>query len=104
MRNITLSVEEDVLREVRKLAAERETTVNGLVRDYLGRLAQHRREGARARQELVRLSKASSWNPGQDWQWNRDELYDRPSVRGYQHSRLRGLKRSAKSRKKASGG
>ena len=36
MKNITLSIEEDVLAAVRKYAASRNTTVNGLVRDYLG--------------------------------------------------------------------
>ena len=37
MKNITLAVDEDVLDRVRVIAAERKTTVNGLVREYLGR-------------------------------------------------------------------
>ena len=35
MKNITLAVDEDVLDRVRVIAAERKTTVNGLVREYL---------------------------------------------------------------------
>ena len=33
-RNITLSVEDSVLKEVRRIAVEQDTTVNGLVRRY----------------------------------------------------------------------
>lgn len=58
MKNITLAVEDNVLAAVRELAAERNTTVNALVRDYLGTLAEQVRKEAsdRARKELVRLS------------------------------------------------
>jgi hypothetical protein len=35
MRNLTLAIDEDILLEARKLALERNTTVNQLVRDYL---------------------------------------------------------------------
>ena len=38
-RNITLSVEDSVLKEVRRIALEQDTTVNGLVRSYLHELA-----------------------------------------------------------------
>ena len=41
MKNITLSVEDNVLAIVRRLAAERNSTVNALVRDYLTSLAAH---------------------------------------------------------------
>ncbi len=62
MKNITLAVDDEVLAAVRKLAAERNTTVNGLVRDYLTSLAEQVRKeaGARARKELVRLSEEST--------------------------------------------
>ncbi len=39
MKNITLSVDEHVLAEVRRCASKHNTTVNGLVRDDLTRLA-----------------------------------------------------------------
>lgn len=52
LRNLTLAVDEDVLREARKLALDRSTTVNQLVRDHLTRLVQE--EGLRAA-ALVRL-------------------------------------------------
>ena len=101
MKNITLSIDEDVLREVRKYAAERETTVNALVRDHLTRLARQRREGAKARQELARLSDKSTWDPG-PWKWNREELYDRPSLRRHERPGVRGVARAGGQGKKAS--
>jgi hypothetical protein len=92
MKNITLAVEDKVLAAVRKVAAERKTTVNGLVRDYLESLAeQARREAsARARAELVRLSEESTAGMG-DWKWNREELYDRPVFSRHEHPDLRGV-------------
>jgi len=39
MKNITLSVDEKVLAAVRRRAAECNSTVNALVRDYLANLA-----------------------------------------------------------------
>jgi hypothetical protein len=69
-----------VLREVRKYAAERETTVNALVRDYLTRLARQKIESARAREELVRMSEESRRRVGPGWAWNREKLYAERAV------------------------
>src|SRR5574341_1112427 len=50
-QNLTLAIESDLLLEARKLALERRTTVNQLVRDYLAALVkeQERKQAARAR-------------------------------------------------------
>ena len=55
MKNITLSVEDDLYEESRVLAAQRKTTVTGLVREYLQSLsaAEERRE--QARREILRM-------------------------------------------------
>jgi plasmid stability protein len=48
MKNITLNVDEDVLSAVRRHAAEHNSTVNALVREYLTNLAaQENREKLR---------------------------------------------------------
>jgi hypothetical protein len=86
MKNVTLSVEEDVLAAVRKYAAAHKTTVNGLVREYLGKLAAQEDRAARARKELLELAKASTFDPGADWKWNREELYDRGVFSRHEHS------------------
>ncbi len=57
MKNITLSVEERVLAAVRRYASERNTTVNGLVRDYLTRLANQEDRAEQARSRLVGIER-----------------------------------------------
>ncbi len=91
MKNITLAVEDDVLAAVRKFAAEKKTTVNGLVRDYLKSLAEQslNDDAARARQELVKLSETTTFRLPDDWKWNREDLYDRPSLLRHQRAGVR---------------
>jgi hypothetical protein len=81
MKKITLAIDEGVLREVRNYAAEHETTVNALVRDYLTRLARTS-ESARAREELARTSDESKGRLGPGWMWSREELYTERAVLG----------------------
>ena len=76
MKNITLAVEDEVLAEVRKYAAAHDTTVNALVRDYLGRLASFESRSKKAREELLKLAEESTLDLGA-WKWNCEELYDR---------------------------
>ena len=53
--NITLSLDEKLVKEVRKIVVERDTTPTGLVRAHLEELAeQHARSGRKPRdQELL---------------------------------------------------
>jgi hypothetical protein len=76
MKNITLSVEEDVLAAVRRHAAERNSSVNALVREYLTNLAAHEDRANRARARLRQLSKQSVGRLGKRT-WTRDDLHDR---------------------------
>jgi hypothetical protein len=76
MKNITLSVDEKVLAIVRRRAAEENSSVNALVRDYLTNLAtqEDRANGARAR--LRELSARSPGRLGKK-SWTRGKLHDR---------------------------
>lgn len=76
MKNITLSVDDQVLAAVRRHAAERNCTVNALVREYLTRLAQHQDRARRARARLRQLSKQSQGRLGNKT-WTREDLHDR---------------------------
>lgn len=76
MRNITLSVDDEVLRRARRYAAERETTVNAMVRDYLTRITDFEDRAAKARQRLLELAAASEAEIGPPC-WRRDELHER---------------------------
>jgi hypothetical protein len=75
-KNITLAVDEAVLDKVRRIAVDRKTTVNGLVREYLERLALQQDRAANARKRLLELSGESTAEVG-PINWTRDDLYDR---------------------------
>lgn len=75
-KNITLSVDEGVLEEVKMLAAKRRTSVNGLVRDYLGSLVAKERAVDEARAKLLQLAAEKAGDMG-GRAWKRDDLYDR---------------------------
>jgi hypothetical protein len=76
MRNITLSVDEKVLAVVRRHAAERNSSVNALVRDYLTNLATQEDRADNARAHLRELSARSPGRLGKK-SWTRDNLHDR---------------------------
>jgi len=75
-KNITLMVDEDVLEKVKILAAERRTSVNALVREFLTNLAKAEDRTERARRRLLELAENSKAEMG-PVTWKRDDLYDR---------------------------
>lgn len=76
MKNITLSIPEETLNEVRRIAAQRGTTVNALVRQYLDQLALNHDRAKQAMKELREMSEKSSAELGKIT-WTRDDLYER---------------------------
>ena len=55
--NITLSLEDELVKEVRKIAVERDTTLTGLVRAYLQQLAAENAASGRKRREMEILDR-----------------------------------------------
>ena len=49
--NITLSLDDQLVKEVRKIAVDRDTTLTGMVRDYLEQLAAENVTHGRRRRE-----------------------------------------------------
>lgn len=77
MTNLTLTVEEDVLRKARIRALELGTSVNALVRDYLRQLA-GRSTAAEGVAEFLAATKDAGAGSGPGGRtWSRDEIYDR---------------------------
>lgn len=77
--NITLSLDEEVVKQVRKIAIERDTTLTGLVRAYLEELAaEHARSGRkrREREALERSFERFQFRVGKRT-WKREDLYAR---------------------------
>lgn len=76
MKNITLSIDEKVLAEVRRYAAEHNTTVNAMVREHLTRIADHTDRASRARERIRQLSERSPARIGSA-DWSRESLHER---------------------------
>jgi hypothetical protein len=77
--NITLSLDEELVKRVRKIAVDHDTTLTGLVRDYLTRLASEDSASGRKlreREALQRSFEQFSFKIGRRT-WNREDLYAR---------------------------
>jgi hypothetical protein len=74
--NITLSVDEKILEVARRYAAEQNSSVNALVREYLTNLAAHEDRAARARARIREMSAQSEGRLGKKT-WSRDDLHER---------------------------
>jgi len=77
--NITLSIDEELVKEVRKIAVERDTTLTGLVRAYLQELALEHAKSGRKRREIEALREGFEkyqFNIGKRT-WKREDLHER---------------------------
>jgi hypothetical protein len=77
--NITLSIDEKLVKEVRKIAIERDTILSGLVRDYLEKLAtENAASGRRCRErEALERSFAQLRIKVGKRSWRREDLHAR---------------------------
>ena len=77
VKNITLAIEDEVLDKVRVVAAQKRTTVNAMVRDFLAEIACRDEKLARARRNLLRLTEELEGRMGANWKFNREETHER---------------------------
>jgi plasmid stability protein len=76
MSNITLNLPDDILDEVRVVAAKRKTTVNAMVREFLTDVAKSEDRLSRVRARFRELAEKSKAEVG-PITWKREDLYDR---------------------------
>ena len=76
VKNLTIALDEKVLREARRIAAERSTTLNALIRDFLERLTRRESTARTARQRIAELCRESDAEVGER-SWSRDDLHAR---------------------------
>lgn len=74
--NLTLSVDDEVVRLARERAESLGTSVNQMVREYLEGLA-GKSDPKAAADEYVRLARSAKGH-SKGWKFNREELYDGP--------------------------
>jgi hypothetical protein len=73
--NVTLSIDDEVIKKARRRADAMGTSVNQLIRDYLEELS-GRSDPDQDAAEFVRLSKLAKGN-SRGWKFNREELHER---------------------------
>ena len=76
MANLTLKIDDKLLRRARIRALEQGTTVNELVRNYLTQYAVPRADRMRALRRFLEIAEESQAGSG-GRKLKRDELYDR---------------------------
>jgi hypothetical protein len=77
-QNITLSVPRELLKRVKRVAADRDTSVSALMAEALGRLADEDRRYAAARKRaLTALRSPRALGTGGRRTWSRQDLHER---------------------------
>jgi len=77
--NVTLSLDDKLVKQVRKIAVDRDTTLTGLIREYLQKLATEEASSGRKRRQREALEqsfKEFQFNVGKRT-WKREDLYER---------------------------
>jgi hypothetical protein len=79
--NVTLSLDDDLVKKVRKIAVERDTTLTGLIRQHLETLAaaEADAEAEFKRRQLEKLKESFDRLPLRVGKitWKREDLYER---------------------------
>jgi len=76
MANLTITVDDEILKRARLRATEQGTSVNAVVREYLEQYAGSRSAQEQALGKLLALSEKARSKRGRRT-WTRDELHDR---------------------------
>jgi hypothetical protein len=80
MPNITLSIDEEIIKKVRKYAVDKNTTLTSMVRAYLKSVALHdAQEKKIAFQKLSDSFQTFSRDMGAR-KWKREDVYDRQNI------------------------
>jgi predicted transcriptional regulator len=77
--NVTLSLEDELVKKVRKIAVDRDTTLTAMIRDYLEAVAAQEAASGRKRRErdaLERTFENFKFKVGKH-NWKRADLYAR---------------------------
>lgn len=74
MSNVTLSVDTEVLQAAMRYAAEHDTSVNQLVREFLTDIAGREDRVREARRKILELTEKTKGRMGKKT-WSRDSLY-----------------------------
>jgi hypothetical protein len=91
MTNITLAIDDKLLKSVRAFAKARGTTLNALVRSELSQLIEQDQRREEARRGLLELMEKSTARLGPDYKWNREEIYEERMFPRHKRADIRGF-------------
>ena len=91
MKNITVSVPDEVYHRARVLAAERDTSVSALVSEFLLHMGD--KEPPKSLREIIDAIRQANPNFSATDLLSRDELHDRNALRRLEHPHLRDRQR-----------
>jgi hypothetical protein len=74
-RNITLSLPVSLLKQIKVVAAQRETSVSALIAEQLQKLVPPSEESVKSMADLIASAPNSGF--GEKVPWTREEIYDR---------------------------
>ncbi len=75
-KNITLSLDEEVIEKVRLVAAKKKTSLNAMVREYLTHMAERENRAKEAVHRMREIAEQGGMEVGKVT-WGREELHDR---------------------------
>jgi plasmid stability protein len=81
MTNLTITVDDEVLKRARIKALEQGTSVNAVLREFLENYSGVRREREEAWRNIKELARRSGMSIGGEKLPRREELYDREILR-----------------------
>jgi hypothetical protein len=94
MTNITLAIDDKVLKSARSYAKRNGTTLNALVRMQLTNIIEQEKRMEEARLGLIALMESSTGRLEKGYKFNREELYESPTLSGHKHPRLRSRRKA----------
>lgn len=80
MANLTIAVDDDVLKRARLRALEQGTSVNAILREHLEKYAGGNAEQVAAMRRFLDFAGKSKAGSGGE-KWSREDVYDRPIMK-----------------------
>lgn len=75
MTNLTISLDESIIRSARVRAIQEGTSVSAKVREFLAQYAQNTDTQAKAGEAILAMARASQ-SSLEGWKFNREEIYE----------------------------
>ncbi len=94
MTNITLAIDDNVLKSARSYAKRNGTTLNALVRMQLTNIIEQEKRIEEARAGLLELIENSTGRLPKGYKFDREKLYESPTLSGHKRVGVRSSRKT----------